>query len=141
MGEEDLSVDFELAQRQCAQLHSEGTASLEASIAATEAWADQQTVQRWGTEPGAVAFRKAYRDFLDTFVIHLKGNIAELKEFTSHIQTALRRFENNEEELEKVVKDIVREVAEKSQSGNYAVDEKRDRRSPTGLIPPNMQIE
>ncbi|OKL50756.1 hypothetical protein [Buchananella hordeovulneris] len=140
MNEEDLSVDYELAQRQCAQLHGEGTASLEASIAATEAWADRQTVERWGTEPGAIAFRLAYRDFLDRFVTHLKGDIAELNEFTSRLQAALRRFQNNEEELEMVVKDIVSDIAKKSEKGGFAPDD-----VPTDMLgislPPNVRME
>lgn len=140
MSEEDLSVDYEFAQRQCAQLHSDGTASLEASIAATEAWADQQTPARWGNEPGAIAFRLAYRDFLDSFVSHLKGNKAELDEFTSRLQAALRQFKNNEEELEKVVEQIVTEIGIKSQRGEY-----RPVEAPMDLLPrplpPNMRME
>lgn len=140
MSEEDLSVDYELAQRQCAQLHSDGKASLEASIAITEAWVDQQTAERWGVEPGAVYFRQAYREFLETFVDHMKGNISELNEFTARLQVAIRDFQNNEEELQRAVGEIVAEIKEKSADGKYLpVDEPVRMYGPP--LPSNMRME
>ena len=92
MSNEELSIDYELAERQRAQLASDGKASLEASIAATESWLDKQTVTQWGTQPGAHYFRLVYRDFLETFIAHLKGNIAQIDEFTTRLHQALREL-------------------------------------------------
>ncbi|RRD42687.1 hypothetical protein [Buchananella hordeovulneris] len=119
MSNEELSIDYELAERQRAQLASDGKASLEASIAATESWLDKQTVTQWGTQPGAHYFRLVYRDFLETFIAHLKGNIAQIDEFTTRLHQALREFQNNEEELQQVVHRIVAEIDEKSQKNLF----------------------
>lgn len=119
MSTEDFSVDYELAERQRAQLASDGKASLEASIAATESWLDKQTAAQWGVQPGAIYFRLAYRDFLETFIAHLKGDMAELNELTSRLHHALREFRNNEEELQEIVHKIVADIDDKSQNNSF----------------------
>lgn len=141
MGEEDLSVDVELAKRQCAKLRNDGTAALEDSIASTEAWAEQQTVERWGTEPGAVAFRLAYRSFLECVVNHLRGDIAELKEFTSRLEFAIRNFQNSEEELEDFVEGMMEDIADaQSREGRFQSVQVVPDLGGVGL-PPTMRME
>ncbi|RRD41672.1 hypothetical protein [Buchananella hordeovulneris] len=140
MTNEDLSFDYDQALHQCNKLEQDGKASLEASIAATEAWADQQTVERWGTEPGAIRFRTAYRNFILALTHELRINAAELDEFTARLRAAIHEFKDNEEQLELAVKDIVHEAGKRSAFYDLPmfVDPKG---VAGGFLPPNMRME
>ncbi|OKL50716.1 hypothetical protein EII12_10875 [Buchananella hordeovulneris] len=140
MTNEDLSFDYDQALHQCNKLEQDGKASLEASIAATEAWADQQTVERWGTEPGAIRFRTAYRNFILALTHELRINAAELDEFTARLRAAIHEFKDNEEQLEQAVKNIVDDIGAKSQYHSFLpVAEVANMGS--SMLPPNMRME
>lgn len=140
MTNEDLSFDYEQALHQCNKLEQDGKASLEASIAATEAWADQQTVERWGTEPGAIRFRTAYRNFILALTHELRINAAELDEFTARLRAAIHEFKDNEEGLEAAVKEITAGVNEKiAPADGYSAG--RPKGVAGGFLPPNMRME
>lgn len=140
MANEDLSFDYEQALHQCNKLEQDGKASLEASIAATEAWADQQTVERWGTEPGAIRFRTAYRNFILALTHELRINAAELDEFTARLRAAIHEFKDNEEGLEAAVGEIMVSMNDKFLSRNVPLVGEPNGVA-GGFLPPNMRME
>lgn len=70
----------------------------------------------------------------------VQHDVTPVKEFTSRIQTALRRFENNEEELQRVVGEIVAEIEVKSADGKFRPTP-APKNNFSGTLPPNMRME
>ncbi|RRD41587.1 hypothetical protein, partial [Buchananella hordeovulneris] len=108
--EEDLSIDYELAEQQRARLAADGKDALDKGIKACEDWAAQQTTARWGVEPGAQRFRRAYQNFILTLADELRKNAAELDEFTTRLQQALKDFAHNEEQLQQAITQITTDL-------------------------------
>ncbi|WP_185695908.1 hypothetical protein, partial [Buchananella hordeovulneris] len=87
-----------------------GKDALDKGIKACEDWAAQQTTARWGVEPGAQRFRRAYQNFILTLADELRKNAAELDEFTTRLQQALKDFAHNEEQLQQAITQITTDL-------------------------------